>query len=310
MSCEWVAKLIPLYFYGELPPEEEERLEEHLHECAACGREMERQRQLAVALDRRRVEAPPALLEECRADLMAAIEGGAPLGVRQPSANGPWTLFLEAMTGAFAGVNRFRRPVGAVALVVLGFFAARFTASNPGGSATAAPSDQVYSTVRSVRADDPNRVEIALDETRRRVVAGRMDDPNIQRLLLAAAHEDNPAVRVIAVDLLKGRAGVGEVRDALLNALATDSNAGVRQKALEGLKPLAADPTVRKILQQALMGDDNPAVRMQAVDLLVAHRDDSMVGVLQGMVQSENNDYVRLRVEKALKDMNASVGTF
>jgi len=42
----------------------------------------------------------------------------------------------------------------------------------------------------------------------------------------------------------------------------------------------------------------------------VAQRDDSMVGVLQGMVQGENNDYVRLKVEKALKDMNASIGTF
>jgi hypothetical protein len=49
---------------------------------------------------------------------------------------------------------------------------------------------------------------------------------------------------------------------------------------------------------------------MQAVDLLVTHRDDAMVGVLQGLVQRENNDYVRLKCEKALKDWNASVGTF
>jgi hypothetical protein len=309
MSCEGGAKRIPLYFDGELPPEEEERLEEHLDECAACGREMERQRLLAAALDRRLVETPPMLLEECRADLMAAIEGGASLGVSRPAARGPWTLFLEAMTAAFAGVNRFRRPVGAVALVALGFFAARFTGSNPGWSATA-PSEGVYATVRSVRADDANRVEIALDETRRRVVTGRMDDPNIQRLLLAATHEDNPAVRVESVDLLKGRAGVGEVRDALLDALAHDSNAGVRQKALEGLKPLSGDPTVRKTLQQALMGDDNPAVRIGVVDLLLAHPDDSMVGPMQEMIQREDNGYVRLRVEKALKDMNASIGTF
>jgi hypothetical protein len=309
MSCEWVAKRIPLYFYGELPAEEEERLEEHLDGCAACGREMERQRKLAAALDRRLVETPPMLLEECRADLMAAIEGGASVGVRRLAAKGPWALFLEAMTAIFAGVNRFRRPVGAVALVALGFFAARFTGGNPGGSA-AAPSDQVYAAVRSVRADDPNRVEIALDETRRKVVTGRMDDPNIQRLLLAATHEDDAAVRVESVDLLKGRAGVGEVRDALLDALAHDPNAGVRQKALEGLKPLSGDPTVRRILEQALTMDDNPAVRIEAVDLLMAQRDDSMVGVLQGMVQSENNDYVRLKVEKALKDMNASIGTF
>ena len=59
-----------------------------------------------------------------------------------------------------------------------------------------------------------------------------------------------------------------------------------------------------------LIADDNAAVRMQVVDLLVAHRDDYMVGLLQGLVQKESNDSVRLKLEKALKDMNASVGTF
>ena len=49
---------------------------------------------------------------------------------------------------------------------------------------------------------------------------------------------------------------------------------------------------------------------MQVVDLLVAHRDDYMVGVLQGLVQKEDNNSVRLKLEKALKDMNASIGTF
>jgi hypothetical protein len=287
---------IPLRFYGELPPEEEARLEEHLRECAACGREMGRQRQLAAALDRRCLEPPPELLPECRADLMAAIESGV--------GKSKWALFVEAMTAAW-----FRRPLAAMALVALGFFAARFSGSNPGGPA-ASPADQAYSTVRSVRADDPNRVEISLDETRRRTVTGRVDDPNIQRLLLSAAHEDDPAVRVVSMDLLKGRAGVSEVRDELLDALAHDSNAGVRQKALEGLTPMAGDPAVRRTLQRTLMGDDNQAVRMQAVDLLVAHPDDSMVGPMQEMIQREGNDYIRLRVEKALKDMNASIGTF
>jgi len=53
-------------------------------------------------------------------------------------------------------------------------------------------------------------------------------------------------------------------------------------------------------LSQVLLTDTNPAVRMQVVDLLVAHRDDSVVGVLQGLVQREDNNYVRLKLEKAL----------
>jgi hypothetical protein len=51
-------------------------------------------------------------------------------------------------------------------------------------------------------------------------------------------------------------------------------------------------------------------VRTLVIDLLVAHRDDNMVGMMQGLVQRENNNSVRLKLEKALRDMNASVGTF
>jgi len=153
-------------------------------------------------------------------------------------------------------------------------------------------------------------VEISFDETQRRVVSGRMEDAAIQRLLLAAAHGENTAVRVESMDLLRSQAGSTEVRDALLNAVLQDTNAGVRLKALEGLKPLVSDAQVRKTLARVLLADDNAAIRMQVVDLLVARRDDSTVGVLQDLVQKEDNNSVRLKAAKALKEMNASVGTF
>ena len=308
MICDSVAKLIPLYFYGELMPQEEDRLEEHLHVCAACACEMERLRAMAKALDRRQAEVPPLLLASCRADLLAAIQGGAPH--HQKPVRDSWTLFLEALAATLSGFHQYRTPVGAVALVAVGFFAARFTGADLPPSSLSPPAGEVFSTVRSVEPDSSGRVQIAFDETRRRVVSGPMDDRNIRILLLAAAREDNPAVRVESVDLLSSRAGSVEVRDALLNAVAHDSNAGVRLKALDGLKPLAGDPQVRKTLAQVLLADDNAAVRMQVVDLLVSHRDDSMVGVLQNLVQREDNSYVRLKCEKALKDMNASIGTF
>jgi hypothetical protein len=203
-----------------------------------------------------------------------------------------------------------------VALVAIGFFAARLipagapSGTGPLSSSVTSPTDEVYSTVRSVQPDNSGGVAISLDETRRRVVTGRMNDGNIQRLLLAAAHEDNPAVRVESVDLLRSQSGSTEVRDALLNVLSQDTNAGVRLKALEGLKPLAADSEVRNTLRRVLLADDNVAVRMLAIDLLVAQRDDNMVGMMQGLVQQENNNSVRLKLEKALRDMNASPGRF
>jgi hypothetical protein len=311
MTCDSIGKLIPLYFYGELAPDEEARVEEHLDRCAICLREVERQRAMAAALDRGEVRIPPSLLEDCRASLASAIQSGASRGAAMRAE--PRRFSLDSLGEVVAELLRYRQPIGALALVALGFFAARVMGRYPPGSAqmdVAAPSDEVFATVRSVQPDGAGRVQVAFDETRRRIVSGSAADESIQKLLLAASREDNPAVRVESVELLKTRAGSGEVRNALLNAVAHDPNPGVRLKALEGLKPLAADEDVRKTLAQVLMTDDNPAVRIQVVDLLVARPDDSMVGVLQNLVQRDDNSYVRLKCEKALKEMNASIGTF
>ena len=300
-NCEAVLEAIPLYFYGELAPPEEDRVEEHLHTCPSCARDMEHQRALAAALAARQTEPPVAFLEECRAGLMAAI-GGAPVRPSNPTP-GPWKLFLAAMAQSFAGLTRFRGPLGAAALIALGFVSARLTIQNPAA-------DPVFHTVRSIEPDGSGRVQISLDETQRRVVSGRLDDQNIQQLLVAAAHGDNPSARLGAVDVLKDRAESSPVHDALLNAVAHDSNPAVRLAALQGLKRIAGEADVRKTLAQVLLTDDNPAVRLQVVDLLVAHRDDALAGVLQNLVEKDNNNYVRLKSQQALKAINASIGTF
>jgi HEAT repeats/Putative zinc-finger len=315
MTCDSVTKLIPLYYYGDLSPEEEDLFDQHLHECTTCTAEMERQRVLASALDRRRMEPPALLLEDCRADLMAAIAGGAPAAapLHKPS-KGPWALFLEALNLSFAGFGKMRQPAGVLALIAIGFFAARFStslpfASNGIGSMAMTSPDSTLATVRSVNVDQAGQVQLTVDETQRRQISGRLDDPNIQKFILAGSRGDNAAVRVAAVGLLKNPAGDQQALDALLNALA-DPNDGVRMKALDALKPLAGDPRVSKSLSQVLLSDPNPAVRMQVIDLIVANRNDSTVGALQNLVQHEENSGVRLKASKVLKDWNASIGTF
>jgi hypothetical protein len=312
MNCDSISTLIPLYYYGELSPEEEDGVEEHTHRCPDCARAMEQQRVLAAALDRREMQVPPRLLEDCRADLLATVHGRAdvPRTVISPAPRkGPWGLFLDAMADSFRHLGRLRQPVGAVALVAIGFFGARLTTVRSANPPTAPADENTFTVVRSIQPDSSGGVQIAFDETRRRIERGRADDPRIQSLILAGAHEDNAAVRWESVDLLRNAEGT-EVRDALLNAVSHDSNPGVRLKALERLKPLASDPEVRKTLSRVLLSDANDSVRMQVMDVLVAHRDDYMVGLLQSLVQRERNDGVRLKLEKALKEMNASVGTF
>ncbi len=315
MNCESVSKLIPLYFYGELPPDEEDNLEQHLDTCAACARQAESQRALQVAFDRRVMEPPAALLAECRHDLMRTIyRNEAPVMQRvRPEAH---SRMREGWAAWLPSLGPWRMPLGASALLALGFITARLTVPGAITSFNAASlTPEVISSVRSVQpASDGNRtgeVQIVLDETRRRVVSGQLNDSNIQRLMLAAAHdENNPGVRWESVDLLKTHSDSSPVRELLLNRLQEDPNPGVRLKALDGLKGSTTDPEVRKVLAQVLLHDDNAGVRIAAVDALTAHADDNMVGVLQSVVQKEDNGYVRRRCEKALKDMNASVGTF
>jgi hypothetical protein len=141
------------------------------------------------------------------------------------------------------------------------------------------------------------------------MIKGSMTDPNVQRLLVAAAHEDNPAVRGESVSVLKHQSRSTEVRDTLME-LAQDPNNYVQLNAIEGLKPLAADPQVRSVLVQVLRATNNDAVKMRAIDMLTAHRDDSIVGLMQALVQHEQSNSVRLKMEKALREMNASIGTF
>ena len=48
----------------------------------------------------------------------------------------------------------------------------------------------------------------------------------------------------------------------------------------------------------------------ETIDVLTSHRDDAMVGILQDVFQKEDNHYVRIRVQNALQEMHATLGTF
>jgi hypothetical protein len=300
MKCELVTELADLYLYGELESQQEEEFEQHLHACAACQTAVDRVKGLHSGFDSARLEPSADMLAECRRSLFQSrrIE-------RKPS---PWMN----LTAAFHALWATSRPLGAAALVALGFFAARLTPREMMSINQAAlMGDPIVSTIRSVQPDASGHVQIAVDETRRRLVTGSLSDGNIERLMLAAARdESNDGLRVETMEILKHRTGSAEVRDALLRALRNDPNPGVRFKALDALKGMSAEPEVRKTLSFVLQNDRNPGIRIQAIDLLTLQQDSDLVGMLQQLVSKESNNYVRQRCERALQEMNASVGTF
>ncbi|HYL39437.1 MAG TPA: HEAT repeat domain-containing protein [Bryobacteraceae bacterium] len=306
MKCEEIRKSMPLFLYGELSFEEEEKLEEHVGECAGCREALAREKELFKSLDAAALQPSQELLEGCRTELRRRVAHAL------PEESNFWDKIREGFSIHFHFAPGLMQPAGALAMLILGFVAARFAPGSWLGPWRAASvAEPVASRVRYVEPVAPGRVQIVVDETRQRVLSGSPEDPSIQRLLLTAAKDPSDAgLRVESVDLLKNRPQSVEVRSALLYALQHDPNAGVRLKALDGLKDFADDPETRKTLTSVLLKDDNPGVRTQVIDLLIQHHTNAMVGVLQELMDKEDNDYIRMRCQKALHEMNASVESY
>jgi len=307
LNCDTARQHLVLFLYGELSFEEEEALEDHLGSCAECRLERQRLEGLESMLEQGEAEMPAGLLARCRRDLATQLQEERATPRRQFALSDLWRNWVVTPP-------MWLRPAGAIAMLAIGFFAARIVPSNSptlekiGFRQEEAPT---VSRVRLVNPDESGRVKVMFDETRQREMSGDLKDERIRRLLLAAAADPgDPGLRGESIDLLRRQSSDNEVRQALLNALRTDPVSGVRLKAMEGLKAYSRDPETRKVLAEVLLTDDNPGVRTQAIDLLVQTKDTEVVGVLQEVLRREENSYVRSRSQKALTDMKASVGTF
>jgi hypothetical protein len=304
-SCENIRTQLGVLLYGELSFDEEETVDAHLESCAECRAALERQRELHAAFDRQEIEAPASVLWEARQNLQRQLAQEHPPTGRA----GWWDRLLD---------GPWLRPIGALALVTVGFLGARAVPELGLGFTGMSLMDSGAQRVRSVEPGPHGAVQIVLDETRQRIVSGDLDDQNIRVLLLSAAKDpSDPGLRYETVGILNDRAQAAEVRDTLIYALQHDENAGVRLKAMDGLRPFVQQPEVRKALSGVLLSDGNPGMRTQAIDLLTKGVGESsngldrdVIGTLQELMNRENNAYVRQRGERVLQLVNASQETY
>jgi hypothetical protein len=272
---------------------------------------------------RRSVEPSEALLAQCRHDLMREV-----YRAERPAGPSAWFAdFWRSLTAA----RLTWQPTAALALLALGFFGGRTTQSlwqGAGGSEAAAPAPQTagqivarqqslldagpvsVTDVQSILNDPAGGggVEIVVEE--RRTIRGNPNDPAIRELLLNSVSSSHSGARLESLEALGRNLDDKETRDALIRAMVEDQNPGVRIKALEALTPHAVDPDVRAALIRAVRSDDNSGMRVMAIDLLTTKPDREIAGVLQQLVASETDNYVRMRCQKALVELNASVDVY
>jgi hypothetical protein len=302
MSCDFTNERLSLYLYGELSPEEEEKVEQHLHTCPACQDALAVEKQLFAFMEQGQEEPPAHLLADCRRALREQLPAAPPKAKW-------WESALESFRLP-SPVWKFAAVAG---LLAIGFSAGRWQEQ----WRVTTPENLQTARVRTVQGRGDGTVQIVLEEPRQRIINGDLNEDSITRLLFSAAREaSDPSLRVESVDLLRNRGNRDDVRQLLLRTAEADPNPSVRLKAVEALRPYTTESEVRQSLSRVLLQDLNPNVRVQAIEVLADRRTGDaqgrrdIIGTCQSVIRREDNDYIRQRCLRALGEMRASPGIF
>jgi hypothetical protein len=307
MKCDWVKENVLLYVYNELPDDARYELEQHLARCTDCAAELKTTRKFHAVLSELQVEEPsPNLVASSRMRLQEALETTSQGGFWQRLVFDP-AMWLRQMRVS---------PALSAAIFIIGFasgIGATYKIVNGGAAgaisvpALSAPSESSVAGIQSISQDPgSNQISIKYNTLSTQEAQGSLNDQRIQQLLLFAARNNyNSGVRMDSVDLLTQQPNGTHVREALIYALRYDSNPGVRLKALGGLgNYVKSDPRVRDAVLDGLMNDSNPGVRTEALHLLEPVRADGSVrAVLQGLAESDKNQYIKAQARNMLAQM-------
>jgi hypothetical protein len=302
-----------LAYYGELPDELAESLEQHLMTCEECQEELRSIQAMETPLAAFPVVEPsPNLLAQSRMHLDEALDAIPPHG-----------FLTRLRTNFFAWMGHVQSaPALATLLVGVGFIGGNFVNKYQVAHAPRPPqgptiSHQAQSMIGNVtgiqRTPNSEMVQVHYNMIVPETREGSLDQPDIRDLLLKAAASATEDVRTQSVGMLANECKVGHecaasedgkgVRGALLVSLRYDKDPGVRLKALEGLERyVSQDLRVRDAVLETLARDPDAKVRTAAIDLLVpVQRDSSVRQVLRQVSTQDENPYIRTVSYNALQ---------
>lgn len=314
MNCHDLEANLPLYFSDELSAEERAAWDAHVSSCALCRGRLEEMRRLhQVLASPLRREPSPQLLARCRLSLDEALEREQ-LGWRHLIRSWFPSPGFAPATGALAVLT----------LVLFGFGlgwtlrpradSMLRTAAKNGGTPSFLGADLSNLRVSNISNVSPDprtgEVRITLDAERRVTLEGSLDDPRIRQVLVDAMKGyENAGIRRDTLDVLKTQTHNPAVREALLYALRQDANAGVRLEALRTLATSQCLLDTHGALLDRLEHDPNTGVRVAAAEALVAHAeaegiDPDVVSALERLAASDESPSVRVKCLTALQRMS------
>ena len=141
MKCETARQQLVLFVYGELSFDEEELMEQHMDGCPDCSAERVRLESLQELLSVSESEVPAGLLARCRRDLAVQVASVRSSPRRRMRLSDLWRNWVVSPP-------LWLRPVGAIAMLAVGFFAARIV---PGDSPVEVTNNPVAPVAHSMK---------------------------------------------------------------------------------------------------------------------------------------------------------------
>jgi hypothetical protein len=314
MTCNLFETTLPAYVYDELGAEDRAGYDAHVAECEACRHLVDEARRLRQVMDQRsEIELTPNIVVRCRQALEKRLD-------REQVG---WRALLENWFGAAGnGANRLSKAA-MLTPVALGFFgfsvgwilrshSSAIVATGKPAISSVVGADLANLNVKSISQVTPDPrtgdVRITVNAERRMTLEGSLDDPHIRELLVNTVKGyENPGIRRDALDALRSKSDQPAIREALIFAMRKDPNAGDRLDALKAIQTIDWGSDVHQALLAAAEHDKNPGVRFAAMDTLVnravREKDTALLPVLQSLAAGHSNAYIRVRCAQAIHEL-------
>ena len=272
MKCEQIGELLPDYLQGNLSPEQDNSVEDHLEGCPACSEEVAVWKKLSLLPVEQPSPASRVRFEAMLHAYQTGLTDQAGAGFERGKRSSFWSAF-----------NWLRSPLGAlaygVALLAIGaymgtYFGMHVSGSHAGSQELAA----MHSELTNMR----------------------------QLVVLSMLQQQSAGERLQGVTWSRREEQLDpQILSALLHTLRYDGSVDVRLAALDALSRRGRQPLVHKGVADSLQEQQSPLVQVALIDLLLEWRDPDAVQRLQKLQQIPNlNPTVRQRAEWAISKLN------
>ena len=305
-------EMIQLALLNELNDDEMKELHRHMIECSECQLEYERLTKFYALINENKTkDVEENFLREARQQFFQKLDYElSKQSIVKKLFNSVrkyfWIYKRPALAGAFSLAAGF----------ILGYLIFSAGASNGvilSNNNAANGKGTEITNVRFLNNGSLNgEVEFTFDAVKQITMKGKIDDPNIQKILAEALlNEKNPGARIRTVSELANQTGAAlnpKIKQALITALKFDSNPAVRREALKALLEYPYDNEINDCLLYVLQHDDNSALRIAAINGLASAKlsgrniNEETLKVLNQKVKNDDNEYVRIRAASLLKE--------